>query len=344
MIRVLIADDSPTQRLLLREIVESDPGLAVAGEAADGLAAVELCGRLAPDVVLMDVDMPRLDGLAATRAIMGGVPRPIIVLLGSSASGVDREARALEAGAVAATPKPRGFSEDSPDAGRLLALVKAFAGLKLVRRHMARPLSPAPPAPVPARERERPPVEMVVLGASTGGPPVLQTILKTLPPDFCPVVLVQHISPGFIRGMAKWLTDTTSLSVEVAEKPMRILPGRVYLAPDSRHLLVEPGRVVPVEGEPVDGHLPGITVLFESAARAYGPRAAGILLTGMGRDGARGLASLARGSALTICQDRDSCAVWGMPKAALALDARHEVLSPPEIGRRLCSLQAEVKK
>ncbi len=347
MIRVLIADDSPTQRHVLREIVENDPDLGIAGEAADGREAVALCARLSPDVVLMDVDMPLVDGLSATRAIMSGVPRPVIVLLGSSASGRDREALAMEAGAVAATPKPRGLSESDPDARRLVTLVKAFAGLKLVRRYSPRAASAQvsePPPPPLAGERKGPAAELVVVGASTGGPPVLQTILKSLPRSFRPVVMVQHISPGFIRGMARWLSDTTQHAVEVAEVPMPLLPGRVYLAPDGRHLLVEPGRVVPVEGEPVDGHRPGVTVLFDSAARAYGPRAAGVLLTGMGRDGARGLANLARAGGPTLCQNRETCAVWGMPKEALALDARHEVLSPPEIGRRLCVLCAEVEK
>jgi len=344
MVRILIVDDSTTQRELLRRVLSQDPDIEVVGEAADGQEAVELCHKLQPDLVTMDIQMPRMNGYEAIRRIMSESPRPIVVLTSSMS---DRELgisfKALEHGALMVLGKPSNLSMPTEEVRRLLDQLKAMAEVKVVgrRRDLNSPpvaLAPAKP-PLPGQARSK--VELICLGASTGGPPALQTILLGLDPASTPpIVVVQHINPGFVGSLATWLDETTRFQVKPAAAGERLLPGKVLLAPEERHLMVvRGGRVNLVSGLAVDGHLPSVTALFRSAA-AYGPAAVGVLLTGMGRDGAQGLLEMKQAGAKTIAQDKKSSVVWGMPGEAVALGAADDVLPLASVAGRLRALCA----
>jgi two-component system chemotaxis response regulator CheB len=342
MIRVLIVDDSPTLRQLIRAILESDSELQVVGEARNGEEAITLSDRLQPDIITMDIQMPGVDGYQAIRHIMAESPRPIVVLTSTKS---DRELgisfRATELGALSVVGKPQGPAGMDPEADKLIASVKAMAGVKVVgRRPWLLSKKVEPPARQPCLRSSREPVRLFAIGASTGGPPALQVVLSKLPAGLsAPVVVVQHISPGFIHGLARWLNQTIPLQVKVAEERERLRPGMVYLAPDSQHLLVKQvGLTYLKDDPPVDGHRPSVTALFESVARSYGPAVVGVLLTGMGSDGARGLKALCDAGGDTIVQDEDTCVVFGMPKQAIALGAAQEVLPLERIGVRLVEL------
>ncbi len=328
MIRVLVAEDSPTARALLLAILGSDPEIQIVGEARDGVEAVERTRELRPDVVTMDVRMPRMDGFEATKEIMITVPTPIVIITASFvARDVDTSMCALRAGALTVLPKPSG--PDAPGfeeaARQLVATVKAMSQVKVVR-HWRRADTVAPPPPrrsVPGRGR------LVAIATSTGGPAALQRLLATLPGDFpAPVVVVQHITPGFIDGLADWLNRGSDLHVKVAEDGESLAQHTVYLAPDDRHLEVTPRAAVRLaRAAPVGGFRPSGTVLFESAARAYGPAAVGVILTGMGEDGVVGLRALREAGGRVIAQDEQSSVIFGMPGAAVAAGLADLVLA-----------------
>lgn len=344
MIRVLIVDDSPTQRYLIRAILESDPELQVVGEARDGKEAIKLCQQLQPDIITMDIRMPRMDGYQAVRRIMAEWPRPILVLT-STQSDIELgiSYKAIESGALMVLGKPHDLPGSDPEADQLIATVKAMAEVKVVRRHWR--VHKEGPEPPPRQAYPRVPrgsVRLIAMGASTGGPPALQVILQALPANLgVPIAVVQHISPGFVSGLARWLNDTTPLQVKVAEHGEPLNPGTAYLAPDDHHLQVTHNGLAWLgAAPPVDGHRPSVTVLFESVARYYAAAAVGVLLTGMGDDGARGLKAMHDAGAYTIAQDEATSVVFGMPKEAIALGAADEVLPLERIGSRLVELVA----
>jgi len=342
MIRILIVDDSATQRQLLRQVLGGEPEFEVVGEAADGLEAVELSHRLEPDLVTMDIQMPRMNGYEAIRRIMAESPRPIVVLTSSMS---DRELgisfKALEHGALMVLSKPNSLSEPDEALQRLREQLKAMAEVKVVGRR--RDLTQSRPAPPPPRPRvagpSRSKVELICLGASTGGPPALQAILQGLSPaDTPPIAVVQHMNPGFVKSLASWLESTTGFQVKPAASGELLLPGKVLLASEGKHLMVtRGGRANQVAGEPEDGHCPSVTTFFRSAA-AFGPAAVGVLLTGMGRDGAQGLFEMRQAGAKTIAQDKETSVVWGMPGEAVALGAASEVLPLASVASRLRAL------
>lgn len=342
MVRVLVVDDSPTYRYLIRSVLESDPEIQVVGEAANGEEALQQVERLDPDLVTMDIRMPKMDGYQAIRHIMAEFPRPVIVLT-TTASDIElgTSYRAIESGALMVLRKPHNLPDTDPEARRLIDTVKALAEVKVVRRrwHMheraGRAPTPRPRFPAAAKD-----VRLVAMGASTGGPPALQVVLQALPADLpVPVTVVQHISQGFVHGLARWLDSTTPLTVQVATQGELLQPGVVYLAPDNYHLLVPQNNVAFLStSPPVDGHRPSVTALFESIAESYGPHAVGVLLTGMGQDGARGLQRMHDAGAHTIAQDEATSVVFGMPKEAIALGAADEVLPLEHIGPRLAQL------
>jgi two-component system chemotaxis response regulator CheB len=346
MIRVLVVDDSPILRQLIWSILESDPDLQVVGQARNGEEAVALCQRLEPDIITMDIRMPKMNGFQAIRRIMAESPRPIVVLTSTESNlelGVS--SKALEAGALMVVGKPHGLPGEDPKADQLIAQVKAMAGVKVVtRRWRLEKKTPALSQREPALRPSPGPVRLIAIGASTGGPPALQAILSQLPADL-PVVVVQHMSPGFIQGLARWLNETTPLQVKVAGNGETLQAGMVYLAPDGRHLLVTAGgRARLRTSPPVSGHRPSATALFQSVAQNYGSAAVGVLLTGMGRDGAQGFKALRDAGAHTIAQDEATCVVFGMPKQAIALGAVEEVLPLEQIGARLGALIAVQKE
>jgi len=316
-IRCLIADDSPAFRAVLRRILERAPDLEVAGEAADGQEAVEQVLALRPDVVTLDVQMPRLGGLEALREIMRVAPTPVVVLSAAVGAPQSLSFEALRLGAVDVLAKPRGDGEAfERDAEDLRTALRAVAGLVLAgRRHGATPRPPPPPAVAPRA------AAAVGIAASTGGPAALARILASLPQGYpLPVLVVQHIAPGFERGLVSWLASIAPVPVKLAEDGERVGAG-VYVGPDGRHLAVRAGRVRLDDGPPVNGFRPSGTPLFASLAREYGPRSAGIVLSGMGDDGAEGLLYLRRAGGFTAAQGPASSIVYGMPRAALETGA-----------------------
>lgn len=335
MIRVLVAEDSPTVRALLVAVLAADPEIRIAGEARDGVEAVELAKRLRPDAIVMDVHMPRLDGFEATKAIMAEAPAPIVIVSSSvNVRDVETSMRALRAGALTILAKPPG--PDAPgfeeEGRRFVETVKAMADVKVVRhrvRAAAPPSGPRGAAAAPAR--------VVAIAASTGGPAALARVLADLPPDFpAPVLVVQHISPGFVDGLASWLHAEGPLRVKVAEDGEPLAPHTVYLAPDGRHLGTDNGsRIALAAGPPLRGYRPSASRLFESVARAFGPASLALVLTGMGDDGVEGLAEVRRAGGRVVAQDRATSVVFGMPGAAAEAGLADLVIPLPAIGSTL---------
>ncbi len=330
-VRVLVADDSELFRELLARVVEEDGALELAGLARDGEEAARLVRKERPDVITMDLEMPEADGYAGIARIMAETPTPILVLTAnpSQAAGF----RALSLGALDILEKPRGEA-DLEEYGHLLrSRLRLLAGVKVIRHPRGlREKRPAPP-----KRAERP--ELVVIGASLGGPRALSAILRRLPATFpVPVAVVQHIADGFTGGLASWLDQECALRVAEALDGEPLRPGRVVLAPSGRHLLVEPGRVRLWDGAAVDTFRPSVTPLFVSAARHYQARACGVLLTGMGRDGAEGLKVIRDEGGTTLVQDEATSAVFGMPRAAIELGAAERVLPLDDIPRVLQEL------
>ena len=327
-IRVLVADDSPTARQLLEALISADPRMEVAGLARSGAEAVALARQLRPDVAVLDIHMPDIDGVEATRRIMSEVPLPVVIVSASvDVRDLTIAFEAERAGAVAAQPKPvgPGSAAFQRDAAQLVLTIKLMAGLKVVRR-----VSHAPVAP---RGLDLDRVQLVAIVCSTGGPPALARIVGKLGREFpVPLVCVQHISPGWARGLARWLAGMSTLAVRTAEDGEALRAGTLYFAPDDRHLTVSGRDFVRLSADPpVGGFRPSGTPLLESVARAFGRDALGIMLTGMGDDGAAGMRALHAAGGLCVAQDNESSVVWGMPGAVVAAGAAHEVRSLDDI-------------
>lgn len=344
MIRVLLAEDSDTCRALLAAVLERDPELRIVGQASDGEAAVALTERLRPNVVVMDANMPVMDGFAATRNIMLRCPTPIVIVSAVlDTAAVNSSMRALQAGALTLLPKPVSPLADDFDqlAAQFASTVRAMSDVKVVRRFNAHSGStPAPPLTAAAVWDRRPRVRVIGIGASTGGPAALQRVLCDVPgPLPVPILVVQHIATGFVAGLASWLEAVTPFKVKVATQGELLLPGCVYLPPDDRHLGVSrSGHVELLNTAAVGGFRPSATVLFASLAETYGAAALGVILTGMGQDGMEGLRELHRVGATVIAQDEATSVVFGMPAAAVEAGLAHSVLPLPQIGSRLSFL------
>jgi two-component system, chemotaxis family, protein-glutamate methylesterase/glutaminase len=339
-IRVLVVDDSQVARELLSYLLNADPCLQVIGTAADGEQAVGAAQRLRPDVILMDIHLPKLNGFAATRRIMETCPTHIVMVTAAAAPAeVAATFDTLGAGALAVLAKPRGPGHpDHPAAAaELLRTVKLMAEVPVVRRWTRTARAAVPVPPVTARNAARPEIRLIAIGASTGGPLVLQTVLSLLPPNVgVPIAIVQHISAGFGAGFTEWLQRTTGWPVRVPHHGEAMRGGTVYVAPDNVHMLVRAnGSIALSHAPPEHGMRPSVSNLFRSAATEYGAHAVGALLTGMGRDGAHELLQMRQAGATTIAQDRETAVVYGMPGEAARLDAASYVLPPPEIAATL---------
>jgi two-component system chemotaxis response regulator CheB len=339
MIRVLIAEDSASSRAYLKYIVESAEDMEVVAIAENGEQAAELTCRLRPDVVAMDIHMPVLDGYSATRKIMAQCPTPVVIVSALvNGSAAQETFRILEAGAVAAVPKPSGPTSKAAtqDRDKLLRTLRQVAGIDLSISNAATADYATPCAIAKKSCRHR----LVVVGASTGGPVALQAMLRQLPATFpLPVLVVQHISPGFVPGMVEWLKNSCNLPICVAENGQRIEGGVVYFAPDNVHMTVCPtGRIVLKEAPMIHNVRPAVSYLFQTAAKSYGADVIGVLMTGMGRDGAAELLMLQQGGATTLIQEKSSCVVYGMPGEAERLGAGQYKLSPERIGQQLVRL------
>ncbi len=330
-IRVLVADDSELFRELLVRVVVADPGFEVVAVAADGNAAAALARSVRPDVITMDLNMPDADGFSGIARIMAETPTPILVLTANPEEAVGF--RALSLGALDILEKPQA-STDLDEYGALLrSRLRLLAGVKVIRhlRGLRERRAAAPHAATRA--------ELVVIGASLGGPRALATLLRGLPADFpAPIAVVQHIADGFTEGLASWLGTESRLEVREAVDGAPLRPGRVLVAPTGRHLLVGDGVARLSDAPPVDTFKPSVTPLFLSAARVSRARACGVLLTGMGRDGADGLRAIRDAGGPTIAQDEATSAVFGMPRAAIELGAVERVLPIDEIPRALLEL------
>jgi len=342
MIRVLTVEDSPTLRRLLRDILSLDPDFEIAGEAGHGLRAVEMCHRLAPDLVMMDMRMPRASGFEAIRRIMDECPRAIVSLADpTDEREVQMTFAALEAGALCPLGRPAGLPGKDPVAARLLPMLKAIAGVKVVRRHRRGKLALfdrgygalLAATPIGGRRTAR----IFVISAGVGGPSAVQTVLSGLPAGVCPpLLIVQHISPGFVKGMARWLDRTTPLKVAVAVNGRTVRAGRAYLAPDNRNLTIDrAGRTCLAGPASNQECVPSADALFASAAGAFGRDAAGVVLTGMGGDGAEGLKAVRAAGGLTIAQDEPTSVIFDMPRRAISLRGAEYVMPLEAIAPRL---------
>lgn len=322
-VRVLVVDDSPICRALLSEALEAEGDIHVVARAEDGTEALALAGLHAPELVTMDVRMPGLDGLATLSRLMAERPTPVLVVTelptGRDASLVFD---AVRRGALEVAAKP--VAGDESAARALRSRVRALARVPVVRHPSPRLLH----AREPGASIERGPVKIVAIGASAGGPAALASLLDALPASFrgC-IAIAQHLPVGFAAPFARYLATRTALRVLLADRPVAAAPGTVVLAADDAHLVARgPDRLGPSDAPAHGGHRPSVDVLFRSMAEHLGGRAAGVLLTGIGKDGAEGLLAMRAAGAVTIAQDEASSVVFGMPRAAIELGAAERVL------------------
>lgn len=341
--RVLVVDDSPTARLLIVEILRADPALEVVGQAKDGLEALALVKKLRPDIVTMDVQMPVLDGFAATKRIMVEAPLPILITTSLDPRVLAVSLEAIRVGALAVHAKPRdprspGFDEEARE---LVRQVKAMSQVKVVRHYepnLARVT--APPNTTVVGVTHTAPAEVVAIAASTGGPAAIHSILSSLPADFAlPILVVQHISRGFAPGFASWLDGASHTRVKLAEEGETLEPGTAYVAVDDHHLVVSRARRIHLSSAAaVSGFRPSGTVLFESVATAYGRAAVAVILTGMGRDGVDGLRAIRQGGGLILAESEQTSVVYGMPAAAVQAGLADFVLPLDQVSAALAGL------
>jgi two-component system chemotaxis response regulator CheB len=337
-IRVLVVEDSVTVRNRLVEVLSADPQLQVVGEAEDGKTAIELCLKLRPDVVTVDMLLPVLSGLAVTEYIMAYCPTPILIVSSSTNRGdVFKTYDALAAGALEVLEKPNGEIEGVWER-KLLSTVKLVSKIRVIT-HMRGKIQPAPAPTVPL---EPGPYRVVALGGSTGGPAAAAEILRNIPATFpLPILMVLHLGDAFGRTLAEWLDSQSGLRVNCAvegEQLPEIGHARVILAPPGCHMLLSGNQVRLTHQPERHSCRPSVDVLFESVAREVGPRAIGGLLTGMGRDGAQGLLAIRQSGGLTLAQDEATSIIFGMPKEAIRLGAAGKVLGLQEFAPALAAL------
>jgi two-component system chemotaxis response regulator CheB len=346
VIRLLLVEDSAVQREFLSFILEESGEFEIIGTAVDGEDGVKQAGLLRPDVVLMDCNMPKLDGVGATRVIMETTPVPIVLM---TASPVESEQKltfdAIKNGALAVVSKPPAFGSPEFDrvAGQLVRTTRLMSEVKVVRRWPARRPAADVSAPPPAvRSATRRGVHVVALVGSTGAPPVIADILTGVGPGTpATFLIVQHMSEGFIGGFAAWLSARTGIPVTVAADGVHTEPGHAYIAPDGMQMGIRPdGRIVLASDEDAEGFRPSGNYLLHSVAGSFGADAMGVLLTGMGRDGAAGLLELQRAGGMTVAQNEETSVVFGMPGEAVRLGAAGHVLPPDEIARLITSSTA----
>lgn len=324
-IRVLVVDDSALMRKLIPQLIEQDPSIQVVATAMDGEFAMRKIEELKPDVVTLDLEMPRMGGIDVLRRIMRQQPLPIVVVSAHTHEGAGLTFKALHMGAFDFIAKPRDVLSDAMDeiSGELIAKIKAAAASP-TDRHRPRPLPQMPaqrPMPV-AATATLPPTKIIAIGISTGGPNSLEYLLAHLPADFPGAILVvQHMPAGFTQAFARRLCEACPLDVREAQHGDQICAGRVLIAPGNRHMQVrrslQGGSVTLSDDERVNGHRPSVDVLFHSVAQEFGAETIGVLMTGMGEDGAEGLGHLRQTGAFTIAQDEESCVVFGMPRVAI---------------------------
>jgi two-component system, chemotaxis family, protein-glutamate methylesterase/glutaminase len=348
VITVLIVEDSRVAAEFLTHVLNDDGRFRVVGVAVNGEEALEATQRMLPDVVTMDIHMPKINGFEATRTIMETCPKPIVIVSGcDSVDEVATTFRAMEAGALAVVRRPTSMSHPDHESARrqLLDTIALMSEVKVVKR-WPRSRSTPPGCIVRAVQPQSPArsVQAVAIGASTGGPVALQTILSALPRDFSvPVLIVQHMTPGFTQGFVEWLSDTTGFPTRIATDGEPLLPGHAYVAPDDSHMGMRPRqRVLLTRQAKENGMRPAVSFLFRSVESVLGPDVIGVLLTGMGRDGAEELLRLRATGAITIAQDEPSSVVHGMPGEAINMGAASHVLPPMGIATALAMIAIQL--
>jgi two-component system chemotaxis response regulator CheB len=345
-VSVLLVDDSLIALTILSRMLSTSPDIQVVGKARSGREALELIPRLQPAVICTDLHMPDMDGLELTKQIMARFPRPILVVSAAvQPEDTHNVFRLLEAGAIDILPKPHGglAAAEPHVAQELVRKIKLISGVvALTRRQRTRPgLEQTQDGPLsPPRPR------IVAIGASTGGPQALRTILAQLPVDFpAPIVCVQHISDGFLGGLVDWLASHCSMSIKIAQAGEQPLAGTIYFPQEGAHLEIDPlGKLICSRKPPIDGHRPSVTATFKSVADYCGNGAVGILLTGMGSDGAQGMQEIFAVGGTTIAQNEETSVVFGMPKQAIALGAVKYVLPLHKISFLLPELLAPTRR
>lgn len=346
-VRVMLVEDSLVVRELLRHIVSRDPRLACVAAVASGEEALSAIASVRPDVISMDIRLPGIDGLETTRRIMAEHPTPIVVIADSvEDSSLRISMNALRAGALSVVEKPVATTHAGYDAvaGEICTQLRIMAQVPVIRR---RPIgtewlgrsAAALAAPVPAASL---PPTVLAIAASTGGPPALARVIGALPETFpLPVLVVQHMGAAFMDGFATWLDGVVPMPVSLARDGERAEPGRVYVAPGDRHLEIGAGRILRIlDSLPVSGQRPAATVLFRSVARQAGSSGLGVLLTGMGEDGALGLLDMHAAGAQTVAEHESTAVVYGMPAAAVRLKAARNVLPLDRIAAHVLRLAA----
>jgi two-component system, chemotaxis family, protein-glutamate methylesterase/glutaminase len=339
-IKVLIVDDSALIRSLLTHIISSQPDLIVVGAACDALTAREMIRTLNPDVITLDIEMPHMDGLDFLERLMRLRPTPVLMVSTFTESGADPTLRALELGAVDFIAKPkadiqRGMNLFTDEIAQKIRI----AARSSVRRLPAVATQPAATCLPMLGNRRASSERIVFIGASTGGTEAIRNVLVQLPPDAPAIMITQHMPAGFTRNFANRLNNACRITVKEAEQGERVLPGHAYIAPGSRHMLVERRGasyiVALTDTNPVNRHRPSVEVLFRSAARHVGRNAVGIMLSGMGKDGASAMVEMKQMGAYNIAQDEATCVVFGMPAEAIALGAVDAVLPVQDIAARV---------
>ncbi len=345
-IRVFLVEDSPIALNILQQLLQSAPDIAVVGTAVTGKEALLKIPHCQPDVVCTDLYMKEMDGLELIRHLMARSPRPVLVI-SIAANEAQTVFELLQAGATDVFPKPSTGLMADYNREELINKIRVLSGVKV----FTRPLTPRssvragiPPLSVPPTSvgQQRQQIAVVGIGASTGGPQAIAKILQQLPANFpVPILCTQHISVGFLSGLVAWLADETPLKVKIAQAGETPQPGVVYFAPDRCNLEVDHHRKIvltsPVVGE---NHCPSVNVMLRSLAAFYGAAAVGVLLTGMGNDGAAGMVAIANAGGITIAQDEETSVIFGMPKEAIALGAVRYVLPIERVGATLTELVA----
>ena len=371
-IKVLLVEDSPVALNILQRLLKSCPEIAVVGTASNGKEALGLIPKLNPEVICTDLTMKGMDGLELTQQVMAKYPRPILVISNSVQKYDTKNVfKLLQAGALDVFPKPKTGLES--DYGKvkeqLLDKIKVISGVSVFTKPLRQTVASSINTKLSSTqtvstsqaikkisEQEKGntiaylkatqdiapfPVKVVAIGVSTGGPRALNQVISPLPKNFpVPIICTQHISPGFLEGLVNWLDRESKLRIKIAQKGEYPRPGTVYFAPENSHLqLTSQGQFIHTSTEAVDGHCPSATVMFQSVAKFYGRKSLGILLTGMGRDGATGMKAIAEIGGMTIAQDEKSCIVFGMPKAAIEIGAAKHILPLQEIAPLLTQIQ-----
>jgi len=344
MTRVLVVDDSALVRIMLADIINRQPDMQCVGAAADPLVAREMIRELNPDVITLDVEMPRMDGIDFLAKLMRLRPMPVVMVSTLTERGADVTLRALELGAIDFVAKPKigvadGLQQLAADiTDKLRIAAKARVCRPALQDAAAAGGAPSPSAPIAALGRMST-EKLIFIGASTGGTEATKQVLMGLPHDAPAVMITQHMPPGFTRSYAARLDSLCRIRVNEATDGERVLPGHAYIAPGGLHLSVArsgSNYVARVsDGEPVNRHKPSVEALFVSAARVVGPNALGVMLTGMGADGATAMKAMRDAGSWNLAQDEASCVVFGMPREAIAQGAAHEVLPVTQIGPKL---------